>query len=671
MSSRDLIGYAVLRANFDARRGSYIENFSEFALFALSKCPDSGSEADVAKRIRRDFGLVIPDAVVGKLLRRGVQRRKVLKVSERPPRYAIAPGYNSANLEAKVTQFNREQRELVDALTAYVTKHHETHAELLGANPAESLTSYIERNAGAVLSQVIRGAGIVRRDNSVGADYLIASFIDHIDGTDSRLFGILNRLIEGVVVASMVEVGSYQPHMKLDRLELVLDTPVVLSALGVRGEDAERSIRQALDLAKRLGAKVSIFEHTRTESLGVIEAAANALRGHRRGSSGDVELYFRQQQMSPADAAIKAGCIDKDLGALDIAVRDTPGDYHRYGLDEDALEKSLEAAINYKSDQARLLDAKSLAAIHRMRHGQSSGGFERCKAVLVTDNFNVVKASTPTGEQHDWPLAMSDSDLVNLLWLKTPDIGSEISRRQLVAVAHAGMRPSESMWGRYLEEIERLERLGSVDPQEAEYLRTEPSAQDHLMSETAAGTSRIDAGVVGAIKQALEHRIEQPLRDTIALTGEALTKAEAERAAAVAEASERALAHDSAARRADAVELERDAARTELLGLRGMREAQIARVRRNVRVFVKVLQFLITTILLAPVFLYAVSVAAPTLLPWASAVSAVALLLIAYALQAFNIVPAALVRKCEEPLVRWRIKRLGIEPLSQVPNEDT
>ena len=662
MSSRDLIGYAVLRANFDAQRGSYIENFNEFALFALAKCPDTGSEADVAKCIRRDFGLVIPDAVVGKLLKRGVQRGKVVRASERPARYTIAPGYDTANLEAKVTKFNREQSELVDALTTYVTKNHEAHAGLLGTNPAESLTSYIERNAGAVLSQVIRGAGVTRRDNSAGADYLIATFIDHIDGKDSRLFEILNRLVEGVVVASMLEVNGYQPFMKLDRLEIVLDTPVVLSALGVRGEDAERSMGQALELAKRLGAKVSIFEHTRTESVGVIEAASQALRGHRRGTPGDVELYFRQQQMSPADAAIKAGNIDRDLRSLGIEVRDTPGDYRSYGLDEDALEKALAEAINYKSQQARLRDVKSLAAIHRLRHGQSSGGFERCKAVLVTDNFNVVKASTPAGEQHDWPLAMSDSDLVNLLWLKTPDIGSEISRRQLVAVAHAGMRPSETMWSRYLEEIERLERLGSVDPQEAEYLRTEPSAQDHLMAETAAGMSRIDAGVVGAIKQALEHRIEQPLRDVVARTGEALTKAEAERAAALEEAAQHASEHESTARRVTEVERERDDAFKELQELR---EAQAARVRKSVRRFVRVLQFSLAAVLLVPVVLAVVSIAVPTWLPWAGAASAVALVLIPYALQAFGIVPAALIRKCEEPLVRWRLKRIGLQEAVQ------
>lgn len=666
MSSRDLVGYAVLRANFDARRGSYIENFSEFALFALAKCPGSGTEGDVAKCIRRDFGLVIPDAVVGKLLKRGVQKGKVIRASERPARYTITGKYDSANLEAKVTQFNREQSELVEALTAYVAEHHDAHAGLLSTNPAEFLTSYIERNAGAVLSQVIHGAGVVRRDNSAGADYLIASFIDHIDGKDSRLFEIFNRLVEGVVVASMVEVSGYQPHMKLDRLQLVLDTPVVLSALGVRGEDAERSMGQALDLARRLGAKVTIFEHTRTESLGVIEAAAHALRGHGRGAPGDVELYFRQQELRPADAMVKAGSIDRDLRSLGIEVRDTPGDYRAYGLDEDVLEKALAKEINYKSDQARILDVKSLSAIHRLRHGQTSGGFERCKAVLVTDNFNVVKASVSVGEQHNWPLAMSDSDLVNLLWLKMPDIGTEISRRQLVAVAHAGMRPSETMWSRYLEEIERLEQLGNVDPQEAEYLRTQPSAQDHLMAETA-GASRIDADVVGAVKRAMEERIEQPLRDVAARTSDALAEAELQRQVAVEAVEQQEAAHLLTAQRAAAAERERDIAIDQL---REMRTGQISRVKRDVRRLVRALQIVLVLVLLAPVVLSMINAAVPTWLPWTSGLSAAALLFVPYILQAFGVVPTSLVRRYEEPMVQRRLSRLGLVPDAEPATAD-
>lgn len=78
-----LVGFAVLRANYDAAAPSYVDNFQSFVTDVLVRAsPRPLSRAAVASEIRVRFGLTIPDLVVGKILKRAIHSKLVDRVND-------------------------------------------------------------------------------------------------------------------------------------------------------------------------------------------------------------------------------------------------------------------------------------------------------------------------------------------------------------------------------------------------------------------------------------------------------------------------------------------------------------------------------------------------------------------------------------------------------------
>ncbi|MGY2747436.1 hypothetical protein [Arthrobacter sp. UYCu723] len=66
-----LVGYAVLRANYNAEAPSYLDNFQPFILSVLAKSGKPFLEKpSISETIHDEFGITIPSLVIAKLIRR-------------------------------------------------------------------------------------------------------------------------------------------------------------------------------------------------------------------------------------------------------------------------------------------------------------------------------------------------------------------------------------------------------------------------------------------------------------------------------------------------------------------------------------------------------------------------------------------------------------------------
>jgi hypothetical protein len=548
-----LVGYAVLRANFNYDAPSYVENFRVFILDALARRGANwATEAEVAHDVRQTFGFTIPDRVVGRLLKKAVRRDQVIKEGGC---FQVHPDYRAKipDIQSDIITFDRQRDSLVHALVDHVSVTAPQHLPLIEQDPAGHLSHFVDRHAAPLLAHALRRGGMAEPDEMSGPDFLIASFIQRLSDRDPTLFGYVVDLVKGAILAAVLDTGRTgtlgQP---LRDLTLVLDTPILLKALGFQGVVEQQAVKQTLALALDLEAKVVCFTHTVKELDGVLDSVTGVLRsrGRREGALRAVDAHFLDKGTTPADIEIERGNLRRSLAALGVREVSPPQNQYQYGLDEVTLEETLDRAIHYKNPKTRQYDVDSLSAIHRLRRGSSSSEFERCDHVLVTDNDRLVHAARRVDERHDFPLALMDADVAALLWVRRPAVAEDLPRAQLLATVHSGMQPGGHLWARYLEEIERLVVSGTVNEDDALLLRARPEAREALMMQTL-GEGEVDQESISQVLDRVRTDLQEPVRTELA--GTRLAKDAAVQAAAIA----RSVAKDEQ-RRSAALEMQVD-----------------------------------------------------------------------------------------------------------------
>jgi len=511
-----LFGYAVLRANFDHRAPSYRDNFSAFVVDALFEGqPKPMGQARIADAIRETFGLTIPDGVVGQLLRKLVRTGKVLAVGDA---YQLSESAQAGlgSLRESMAKFQVSQMELLNKFTLFVKEHHSESVGLIDNDPGYYLQAFIERYAAPLLRRGVTGdTGPASSLGELqGTDYLVGSFVRHLEANDAAAFSYLIDAVKGAILLGVLQAGPGDVHRKLTDLTLVLDTPVLLSALGFQGDIPQRAVEQTLTLAHQLGVRLVCFEHTVKEIDGVLEATIAQLRSGRPvdGVRQSVYLHFLTSGESASDLAISRAALNRNLQSLGVRPVPVPDSYYKYGLDENALETLMKELLPGQRDSTRLYDLQSLSAVHRLRKGSSPGSFELCRFVFVTDNWGLTAVGRRVDERHNWPLAMLDSEIASLLWVRSPAVADDLPRQQLVAAVYTAMQPPPYLWLKYVEEIERLERRGGVNADEAVILRSLPEAREALMDVTLGETNNINPGSMERIVERVKESLSVPYK---------------------------------------------------------------------------------------------------------------------------------------------------------------
>lgn len=396
-------------------------------------------------------------------------------------------------LAQDVTQYQRRQSELVEAFTLFVNARFPDRVELIDEAPARQLASYFERHAAPLLNEGLRGRKAATQGGSPGVDYLVASFVTHLAATDQTRFGYVVEAAKGAMLASVLLLDTSGLKESLSDLTLVLDTPVLMDALGFHGEIAERATGQLLALARAQSAQLVTFDHTVSELDGVLEHVAQAIRkGGRSRSTSAGFLHFTDIGASPADIALLQRKLPELLGGAEVTIVSRPDGYYEYGLDEGKLETLIQSRVNYFQDAARVNDVISLSSTHRLRKGKRDKTLEGCRAVLVSTNISLVRGAVEFDEgSRGFPLAIATDALASILWVRSPAAAPDVPREILLAAAFAGMQPNPNLWTRYLDEIERLEASQDLSADEAVILRTNRASRESLMDETLGDSDAV------------------------------------------------------------------------------------------------------------------------------------------------------------------------------------
>jgi hypothetical protein len=556
---RAVSALAVIKVNWDDNQ-DYIANFVPIVGHCIRLGEhDAISPTDTQALIHEIFGLRIPQGPLQTILHR-MSREGILS-RRHGVYYREASVLERFDLGAERESVLRQHAHLIGLLVDYAARLGRDWDE---AQAERALLGYVEVLAEPILGAVVAGEPVVDlpKIDSEGS-VLTSRFVLDLCQKEPAAFEYLVTIVKGTMLANVLFLPEAFSggRTRLTDVDVFLDTPIVLRALGYAEEPYRVPAEELLELLRQEGASLRIFEHTLHEVEGVLDGAAVTYRTGTQKDHfpGDVVDYFASEGFSRSDVEMDIAGLGDRLRENEIDIQETPEYTADLALDERDLEVALKEGVNYNRHGTMVKDLNSLTAIYRLRNGEPRRHIESCDAVVVTTNYRLAHISrvffAKDFGHRAVPICMSDHALAAIVWLMNPAQAADLPRRQIIAISYAALNPPEDVWRKYLREIRRLRERGDLTEEQVGLLLFSPDARVELMSATSGDVDALASGTIAQIlrhaEQAARAEVVEELERERARQAEIETKAASEVNRAATEAAEERLRSDRQADRFD------------------------------------------------------------------------------------------------------------------------
>lgn len=537
MSDQALTSLAILTVNWN-RGHDVIESFVPLVCECLRRDGRSPVSAhDLQQSVKKHFRLTIPvgalQVMLGRCQRQGFVRR-ANNVYE-PVRKRL----NDIEFGPNQAEALRQHGCLLDKLRAFARGRYEI--EWSEADADAALLGYLQENSLPVLAAATEGDPLPQPTRqSLRTKHVVSAFAGHLSEADPEGFTCMETVVKGHVLSTVLfypDIG--QAETRFQDLDVYCDTPFILPAIGYAEEGIHTQYVELIDLLRDLGANLKCFHHTEEEVAGVLEAEAANLRG----STAEPTDYYTSRPFSLTEIEELIVKLPATIRALGIDIVDTPP--WTDSPNEVALAEAIENEIHYFRERAREKDVLSLAAIHRLRGGRRMDRLESAKALFLTPNTRLSRASSHFFRDVEGrggiPICINTTLLTRLAWVKKPLAAPDLPRYMVIASSYAALNPSNVLWRQYLEEVERRKVQGGISEEEYVFMRSSREAREALMDETLGDDEAFSAGTYDEVlaHAKAQFQAEADARADAAREAERAAQAEAESHRVLAEGIER------------------------------------------------------------------------------------------------------------------------------------
>lgn len=478
-----LVSLAMLKVNMDEQAGDYLNYFQPFVLQALRKHSDSPiSDQLISQSILELYGLRIPARTIQLILKR-LSRGKFLKkkdgvfLLER-----VIPAENKE--EQNRDKANIKIGQLIEKFCSYSSN---IGQDFTGEHAVRLITVFLNDFSVECLKAYLLGTALPDLPEANGHNFLVAKFVQHIAKDDKNILDDFIVLVKGHMLANALLCPDLDSiSRKFDRLTLFYDTPFLLQLLGLEGTAKREAAVEMHKLVQRLKGKTKTFEHLLQEVDSVLRYCENHID---RGNGANPVIHeLRSRGMRPSDVALLRSKVDDELRRLGIACAPVPEYLTDFQIGELELQEAIESEAKYRSERALQYDINSIRSVYALRKGKAPLRLEDAVAVLVTTNSALAQAAYRYGADYESSCEVStvitDFSLANIAWLKAPLSAPDLPEKELLAYCYDELSPPDGFWKKYVQEIERLEGLGSITADDHALLRSSTSARDELMNLT-------------------------------------------------------------------------------------------------------------------------------------------------------------------------------------------
>jgi hypothetical protein len=505
------MSFAIIKANAD-RPGAtaYLDYFLPLVADALRVAPnDTATTEQVRAHLSTAFGLRVPLPVISTLLKRAAKKGYV--VADRHVFTRNAEKLAEVDFQTTRQAVLRQQAELVHALVAFALQRYEV--QWSNEEAERHLLAVISDRSTDVVAASLAGAPLGVAPPQ-GSGYIVYRFILECYESKQLLFGYVENIAKGSMLADALYYGADDVRRKPKGLHVYLDTTLVIRALGLNVPAVVESAREVLQLAKAQNCELRIFDHTATEVAEVLDAVSRALRraDMRRPPHGETVNYCLDAKLGAGDVELVIQRMQEKLIELDIHTYPAPKHEQLLGVNELKLQEHLEKAIPYRREEALYRDIDSLTSVFRLRRGQLFPRLEDAGHLFVTSNASLAQASArffrDEYRKFAAPPCILEHIFATLMWLKEPLRAPSLPRKLVIADCYAAMNPGDALWRTYLQYLETQREARTLSDDDYHLLRYGRDSREILLELTHADVNAVTEGTPGEVLRAAKARLQ-------------------------------------------------------------------------------------------------------------------------------------------------------------------
>ena len=481
-------------------RKDYIEIFIPFlATLIKNKGYSEITIVQVAKDFEEEFGLRIPYQPLVTILNRAAKQGIIKKESGR---------YLPVNVEVLKCHFSdvserqqRKQNQILDAFMGFCkTKYPEEPMDK--ARAEEALLGYIKKYDLEII--------FASQNKSVLSDikppkqnlFLISKFIQEIAVSSTDLFDFLIEITTGFILASTItyDIDFKKFEGKLRKINFYLDTKLIFRLLGVEDIERKQACIDLLNILRKQGANLFLFQHTYAELLHLLEIAKKWVQKTDDDPTKEslVLRYFRSEGYNIQDVQRFIDVeLDKALRSFSIKVIDAPefNEMIEYNVNETKLREiilhnyNLPEYLDLGKDATIQKDIDSITAINKFRKGFKPRNIKQATDIFITTNVALAFAS----REYEFsefkgyffvPACLTDIFVGTIIWLDSPLELRNLNRQKLISDSYAALRPDSMFLKKLSDESKKLLSKGLITDDEFYLLRSSPIVQEMIVEKT-------------------------------------------------------------------------------------------------------------------------------------------------------------------------------------------
>lgn len=489
MNIDNFVKLAAIKAFYESGN-DFVEIFANFVLQVLSKNPISIQL--IQGKVKNEFGIEIPFDVLKTIIKR-LRRRE----------YLVYNGFNSIwlndrgqsrkeNNENEIENKQRENVALIENLQQFVNNKSSNYINIEAIK--KELYSFIQNNS-FVATFLLAGEHTGLERNREIENY-IAEYLIKTEKSDPLNFERLKSIVYGKIISSILSRKNFEKETKFKKFDIYLDTNMVFSLMGLHEESFNRTAKELVEIIKKFNFELKIFSFTKEE----IEYKLKSYLWEFDFYTKEIEvdsIYFKlkQKNFSKQDIILFIEKIEKELeklGILNVDYSFDPSDLLK-GKEDNILNFKEYRTKKDKSPYSLEHDVSAIEAIKKLRNNKKFNLIEKSKAIFLTADIGLYKYNLfEYGHQDQTiPEVIFRSDLASILWLKYPEICSNLPIHNLIATSIKKSLINKNLWNKFISELKKQKSCGSIDDDDINILISSNETKN-VLSEIQSGKKNED-----------------------------------------------------------------------------------------------------------------------------------------------------------------------------------
>lgn len=510
--NRTILSLALLKVNW-SKGVDYIDCFLPILISTIisssTKTIEINDVSKIKKVILEEYGLDIPSSALITILNRA--RKRGYFTVDSGIYYVNEDKINLDDNSKVKAEINRAYNYVIKELEKFITEKASEKVSFSEEEISDGLLAFL-KNHDADISFGAENLSILP---SVEAPeklkYLICWFVVENWESDPILVNYLKDISIGHALSSLILYDEFNPFKgKLENLDIYLDTPFILSLLGINGEQRTQLSEEILTQLKNEKANIFVLQTTISEVLNNLDSCKKTLKkGNGIAQSLSVRMCI-ENNIKPEDIEQMIADFSFKMERLGIFENQVP-DYDDYDIvinEEELFDTIIESyeKINRREQKQRTVekiksslpdhiektirrDVKVLSGIYRFRKGKIPVSIKDSKAIFVTTSSALAFASRVyenklNKRKNAIPTCFTDIFLSTLIWIQNPILADQINKRRILSDCYAGISPSEELIKQYETELNKLKERGRINNSTYLTLRTHHVAIQMLSSKT-------------------------------------------------------------------------------------------------------------------------------------------------------------------------------------------